>query len=48
MRHNVLIESQRLGRTEGFTPVAFGADQTPGAIISVIPLAAGDQELIAA
>jgi threonylcarbamoyladenosine tRNA methylthiotransferase MtaB len=47
-RHNVLIESPRLGRTEGFAPVAFGAEQIPGAIISVIPTAAGDQELIAA
>jgi len=48
IRHNVLIESPRLGRTEGFTPVAFSVDQSPGAIISVIPTAAGDQELIAA
>ena len=48
VKHNVLVESPRLGRTEGFAPVAFGMDQTPGRIISVIPMAAGDQELIAA
>ncbi len=48
LRQNVLIESPRLGRTEGFAPVSFSVDQTPGAIISVIPTDAGDQELIAA
>lgn len=48
VKHNVLVESPRLGRTEGFAPVAFAQDQTPGAIIPVIAMAAGDQELIAA
>ena len=31
--HNVLVENPRLGRTGQFTEVAFGADQTEGAIV---------------
>jgi threonylcarbamoyladenosine tRNA methylthiotransferase MtaB len=33
--HRVLTEGARVGRTEGFTEVAFGADQPEGAILEV-------------
>jgi threonylcarbamoyladenosine tRNA methylthiotransferase MtaB len=33
--HRVLTEGSRVGRTEGFTEVAFGADQPEGAIREV-------------
>jgi threonylcarbamoyladenosine tRNA methylthiotransferase MtaB len=33
--HRVLTEGPRLGRTEGFAEVAFGADQPEGAILEV-------------
>ena len=33
--HRVLTESARVGRTEGFAEVAFGADQPEGTILEV-------------
>jgi threonylcarbamoyladenosine tRNA methylthiotransferase MtaB len=47
-RQNVLIESPRLGRTEGFAPVAFDRDQVPGTIVSAIPYGADSSQLKAA
>ncbi len=45
--HNVLMESPRMGRTEGFTEVDFGADQPEGQIITARITGANGQRLIA-
>ena len=34
LEHNVLIENERMGRTEGFTEVLFNKDQIKGSIVN--------------
>ncbi len=43
----VLIETPRLGRTEGFAEVVFATEQLVGKIISVVPKAVEDGRLVA-
>ena len=47
-RRNVLIETGRLGRTEGFTLVRFAGDVTPGEIRTVTIAGHDGRELLAA
>ncbi len=47
-QRNVLVETGRLGRTEGFTPVRFSAPVTPGEIVPVIIAGHDGRELLAA
>ncbi len=35
-RERVLLETPRMGRTEGFAPVTFASDQTPGQILDTV------------
>ncbi len=46
-RHRILMESPRLGRTEGFAPVRVNADQPVGQIISARITGRQDEALIA-
>jgi len=46
--HKVLVESERLGRTESFAPIAFGSDQEAGTIIDVRAVSAAKGLLVAA
>jgi threonylcarbamoyladenosine tRNA methylthiotransferase MtaB len=45
---NVLIESAQLGRTQGFAPMLFSQPQVIGSIVSAVPKAADQTQLIAA
>jgi threonylcarbamoyladenosine tRNA methylthiotransferase MtaB len=47
-RRSVLVETGRLGRTEGFTPVRFASPVTPGEIRSVTIAGHDGRELLAA
>ena len=47
-RRNVLVETGRLGRTEGFTPVRFASPVTPGEIVPVTIAGHDGRELLAA
>ncbi|HLM40254.1 MAG TPA: tRNA (N(6)-L-threonylcarbamoyladenosine(37)-C(2))-methylthiotransferase MtaB, partial [Microvirga sp.] len=47
-RRNVLVETGRLGRTEGFTPVRFASPVTPGEIVPVTIAGHNGRELLAA
>ncbi len=46
--HNVLMENARMGRTEGFTEVAFDKDQQKGAIIRTKITGASSKQLLVA
>ena len=45
-RHNVLMESDRMGRTEGFTEVLFDADQARGMIVPAMITGHTDKQLL--
>ncbi|WP_309664479.1 tRNA (N(6)-L-threonylcarbamoyladenosine(37)-C(2))-methylthiotransferase MtaB [Tabrizicola sp.] len=45
--HRVLMEGPRMGRTEGFAEVDFGADQPEGQIVKAVILGHGDGRLLA-
>ncbi|MBV1864819.1 MAG: tRNA (N(6)-L-threonylcarbamoyladenosine(37)-C(2))-methylthiotransferase MtaB [Rhodobacteraceae bacterium] len=45
-QHNVLMENPRMGRTEGFTEVAFGSDQPVGQIVQRQIAGFEDQRLL--
>ena len=45
--HRVLMESARMGRTEQFTEVVFGADQPEGAIVEAVISGCTDRTLLA-
>ena len=47
-KRNVLIESNGLGRTEGFTLVRFTGDVTPGEIVPVTIAGHDGKDLLAA
>ncbi len=47
MQHNVLMETPRMGRTEGFTEVIFAADQEIGRIVSTKITGHTDARLLA-
>ncbi|HEU4519203.1 MAG TPA: tRNA (N(6)-L-threonylcarbamoyladenosine(37)-C(2))-methylthiotransferase MtaB [Microvirga sp.] len=47
-RRAVLVETGRLGRTEGFTPVRFGRDVAPGTIVEAAIAGHDGRELLAA
>jgi threonylcarbamoyladenosine tRNA methylthiotransferase MtaB len=46
-QHNVLMENERMGRTEGFTEVLFDTDQTKGVIVPTIIKGHTDTQLLA-
>lgn len=46
-QHNVLMENERMGRTEGFTEVLFDADQTKGLIVRTTIKGHTDKQLLA-
>ena len=46
-RHRVLMEGARMGRTEQFTEVVFGADQVEGAVVEVLIAGCTDRILTA-
>ena len=46
-QHNVLMENERMGRTEGFTEVLFDNDQTKGVIVPTIIKGHTDTQLLA-
>jgi threonylcarbamoyladenosine tRNA methylthiotransferase MtaB len=46
-RHNILMESPRMGRTEGFTEVYFDIDQPVGKIVKAQIIGRNDTQLVA-
>jgi threonylcarbamoyladenosine tRNA methylthiotransferase MtaB len=46
-QHNVLMENERMGRTEGFTEVLFDSDQTKGVIVPTMITGHSDKQLLA-
>ena len=47
LEHNVLIENERMGRTEGFTEVLFNKDQIKGSIVNAKIVDKSSKQLIA-
>ena len=45
--HNILIENERMGRTEGFTEVLFNKDQIKGSIVNAKIVSKSQTQLIA-
>lgn len=46
-QHNVLMENERMGRTEGFTEVLFDSDQIKGKIVPTMITGHSDKQLLA-
>ena len=47
LEHNILIENERMGRTEGFTEVLFNKDQIKGSIVNAKIVSKSQTQLIA-
>ena len=47
VEHNILIENERMGRTEGFTEVLFNKDQIKGSIVNAKIVSKSQTQLIA-
>lgn len=47
LEHNILIENERMGRTEGFTEVLFNKDQIKGSIVNAKIVSKSQNQLIA-
>lgn len=47
LEHNILIENERMGRTEGFTEVLFNNDQIKGSIVNAKIVSKSQTQLIA-
>lgn len=47
LEHNILIENERMGRTEGFTEVLFNKDQIKGSIVNAKIVSKSQNKLIA-
>ena len=47
IKHKILMENNRMGRTEGFTEVLFSSDKLKGAIVDAIITEKTQTQLIA-